>query len=95
MFENEPPTPGLVQKIDYGGGSTDFELPLKDALTLIRRYPALEKVNVFFVSDGSAGYPASVLQQLRYDPAVWGKIEMDALGFGHRQTNFDTLKRIS
>jgi len=50
---------------------------------------------VFFLSDGSAGYPASVLQQLRYDPTVWAKIEMEALGFGHQQTNFDTLKRIS
>ena len=45
--------------------------------------PEREKVNVFFLSDGSAGYPASVLQQLRYDTAVWGKIEMEALGFGH------------
>jgi uncharacterized protein with von Willebrand factor type A (vWA) domain len=65
LFENQPASPDLVQRISYGGGSTDFEAPLQDALKIISRHPDPERVTILFMSDGSAAYPSSVLQQLQ------------------------------
>lgn len=37
LYENVSPQEDLVKKIDYTGGSTDFELPLADAFKVAKR----------------------------------------------------------
>lgn len=63
LFENEVPSEALVEKIAYTGGSTNFDLPLQDALGIMRRSPSIGQFRLFFMSDGSAAFPAGVLQQ--------------------------------
>jgi len=51
--------------------------------------------NLLFLSDGSASFPASVLEQLRQDRTVWEKVQIETLGFGQQTSNFETLERIA
>jgi len=62
LFENEVPNLSLMRRITYSGGATNFEKPLADAWDIMRRYPELDIFNLLFMSDGSASYPATILQ---------------------------------
>lgn len=60
--------PGIDQLIDIAtyafGGGTDFDRPLREALSLIREEQTLRRADIVFISDGECGVSAHVVREL-------------------------------
>ena len=48
---------------------------------------------MFFMSDGTAPYPAAAIQKFRQESYLWNQLDFDAVGFGDE--DFSVLKRMA
>ena len=48
---------------------------------------------MFFMSDGTAPYPADAIQKFRQENYLWNNLDFDAVGFGDE--DFSVLERMA
>jgi MoxR-like ATPase len=66
-----------ISEEDCSRGGTDFGVPLRVAIELIRQNPCLYECRILFFTDGCAGIPTEELSKIR----TLG-VRMDAIGYG-------------
>ena len=94
LYEKVSAQEDLVRRIDWTGGDTDFERPLADAYRVaLRSQDEFDRFHIYFMSDGSAAYPAVAIDEFKGDSKLYDNAEVKFVAFGKDADQF-TLGRM-